>query len=105
MESKLYKLIAQDLIFCSPQLQQVEFKRGYILQRLFNAFYEHCIDDSDKQLQILPLNEYELIIQETTREGRLRRLCDFIASLTDSLAVRTYKRLYDPDFSLITELV
>lgn len=104
-ESKLYKRMALNLIFCSPQLQQVEFKRGYILEKLFHALCEHCVDDFDQQLQILPTNEYRLIKQETTREGRFRRLCDFISSLTDSLAVRTYKRLFDPDFSLITELL
>ncbi len=104
-ESKLYKRIALDLIFCSPQLQQVEFKRGYILKKLFEALCEHCIEENEKPLRILPVYEHELIQQETTDEGRFRRLCDFIAGLTDSLAVRTYKRLYDPDFSLITELL
>ena len=104
-ESRLYKRIALDLIFCSPQLQQVEFKRGYILQKLFQALSEHCVDKEEKRLRILPVYEQELIEQETSEEGRFRRLCDFIAGLTDSLAVRTYKRLYDPDFSLITELL
>lgn len=104
-ESKLYKRIAFDLIFSSPQLQQVEFKRGYILQRLFDALSEHCIDKKEKRLRILPVYAQELIEQESSDEGRFRRLCDFIAGLTDSLAVRTYKRLYDPDFSLITELL
>jgi len=104
-ESQLYKRIALDLIFCSPQLQQVEFKRGYILQKLFQALCEHCIEKNREGLRILPVYEYELIQQEDTEEGRFRRLCDFISGLTDSLAVRTYKRLYDPDFSLITELL
>ena len=104
-ESKFYKRIAFDLIFCSPQLQQVEFKRGYILQKLFHALREHCIEKGEKNLRILPVYEHELIQQESSDEGRIRRLCDFIAGLTDTLAVRTYKRLYDPDFSLITELL
>lgn len=104
-ESNLYKRIASDLIFCSPQLQQVEFKRGYILQRLFSALSEHCIGNRDKRLRILPVYDQGLIEQECSDEGRFRRLCDFISGLTDSLAVRTYKRLYDPDFSLITELL
>ena len=104
-ESRLYKRMALDLIFCSPQLQQVEFKRGYILQKLFHALCEHCSDNGEKRLRILPVYEHELIEQEHSDEGRFRRLCDFIAGLTDSLAVRTYKRLYDPDFSLITELL
>lgn len=104
-ESELYKRMAFDLIFCSPQLQQVEFKRGYILQKLFHALREHCIEEGEKRLRILPVYEHELIKSESSQEGRFRRLCDFIAGLTDSLAVRTYKRLYDPDFSLITELL
>jgi dGTPase len=36
--------------------------------------------------------------------GRHRRLCDYLAGLTDALAVRTYKRLYDADFGSILEL-
>ena len=104
-ESRLYKRIALDLIFCSPQLQQIEFKRGYILQKLFHALCDHCIGKKEKRLRILPVYEHELIERENSDEGRFRRLCDFIAGLTDSLAVRTYKRLYDPDFSLITELL
>ena len=104
-ESQLYKRIAFDLIFHSPQLQQVEFKRGYILEKLFNAFREHYIDQTEKKLHILPAHINVLIEQEPTGKRRLRRLCDFISGLTDSLAVRTYKRLYDPDMSLITELL
>lgn len=104
-ESKLYKRIALNLIFRSPQLQQVEFKRGHILQKLFEALREHCIEKIEKPLRILPVYEQKLIQQEETDKGKFRRLCDFIAGLTDSLAVRTYKRLYDPDFSLITELL
>ena len=79
--------------------------RGYILERLFNAFREHCIDKKGPCLRILPTHINALIEQEQTNEGRLRRLCDFISGLTDGLAVRTYKRLYDPDLSLITELL
>ena len=104
-ESRLYKRIAFDLIFCSPQLQQVEFKRGYILQKLFTALSEHCVNEGERRLRILPVYDHNLIEQENSEEGRFRRLCDYIAGLTDSLAVRTYKRLYDPDFSLITELL
>lgn len=98
-ESKLYKSIALDLIFKSPQLQQIEFKGGYILERLYAAFTEN------KQLKLLPAQVQQLIASEENEAGRARRLCDYIAGLTDGLAVRTYKRLYDPDFGSIAELV
>ena len=104
-ESKLYKRIALDLIFRSPQLQQIEFKGGHILGKLFSALCEHCANEDGSGLRILPVQVQELIKHETTTTARHRRLCDFTAGLTDSLAVRTYKRLYDPDFGSIAELL
>ncbi len=104
-ESTLYKRIALDLIFRSPQLQQIEFKGGHILEKLFSALCQNCANADGSGLRILPLQIQELIKQETTTTGRHRRLCDFTAGLTDSLAVRTYKRLYDPDFGSIAELL
>ena len=104
-ESKLYKRIALDLIFRSPQLQQIEFKGGHVLEKLFHALCQHCANEDGSGLRILPVQVQELIKQETTAAGRHRRLCDFTAGLTDSLAVRTYKRLYDPDFGSIAELL
>jgi len=104
VESKLYKLIALDLIFRSPQLQQIEFKGGYILEKLFQALREHCIDSDSTKLRLLPTQAQELLKTATTPDERYRRLCDYTAGLTDGLAVRTYKRLYDPDFGSIAEI-
>ncbi|MFT4901361.1 MAG: dGTPase [Lentimonas sp.] len=104
-ESQLYKKIALDLIFRSPQLQQLEFKGGYILKRLFDALCENCLDPSQPGLQILPRSEQQLLAQAKNSSERYRRLCDYTAGLTDDLAIRTYKRLYDPDFGSISELL
>ena len=35
----------------------------------------------------------------------VRRVCDFLASMTDATAIRTYKRLFDPDFGSLADLV
>ncbi len=104
-ESKLYKSIALDLIFRSPQLQQIEFKGGYILERLFTALRDNCGEEGAGRLQVLPIQVQELLKTATTPSERQRRLCDYTAGLTDGLAVRTYKRLYDPDFGSIAELL
>ncbi|HKK17191.1 MAG TPA: deoxyguanosinetriphosphate triphosphohydrolase, partial [Opitutales bacterium] len=93
------------LIFKSTQLQQIEFKGGHILERLFQGLSEHCAEDQGGGLRILSSQVLELMDQESTTGGRYRRLCDYIAGLTDGLAVRTYKRLYDADFGSIAELV
>ena len=37
--------------------------------------------------------------------GRARLICDHLASLTDVSATRTYKRLFDPTYGSITDLV
>lgn len=104
VESALYKSIALDLIFKSTQLQQIEFKGGYILEKLFTALCEHCADPASKGLNLLPASVQELLDHEADASGRHRRLCDYTAGLTDGLAVRTYKRLFDPDFGSIAEL-
>ena len=104
-ESTLYKRMALDLIFKSTQLQQIEFKGGYILERLFTALLQHCIHPSGKGLKLLPPQVRDLIAAETSPAVRQRRLCDYLAGLTDGQAVRTYKRLYDADFGSIAELL
>ena len=103
-ESALYKEIALDLIFKSTQLQQIEFKGGYILERLFNALCKHCVEPESKGLNLLPASVQELLAHEADTAGRHRRLCDYTAGLTDGLAVRTYKRLFNADFGSIAEL-
>ncbi|MFP4068610.1 MAG: dGTP triphosphohydrolase [Opitutales bacterium] len=102
-ESRLYKRIALDLIFRSPQIQQIEFKGGHILDELFRALRTHAL--APKGLRILPEPVQALLAAEPGDRARLRRLCDHTAGLTDGQAVRTYKRLYDPDYGSIAELV
>ena len=102
-ESTLYKSIALDLIFKSTQLQQIEFKGGHILERLFEALTEQCLHQ--KGLHLLPENVRELLERESQDSGRYRRICDYVAGLTDGQAVRTYRRLFDAEFGSIAELV
>ncbi|MGC6455372.1 MAG: dGTP triphosphohydrolase [Coraliomargaritaceae bacterium] len=104
-ESALYKRIALDLIFRSTQIQQIEFKGGHLLEKLFHALAEHCTGNGKNRLQILPESVRQLIDAEEDTRSQMRRLCDYIAGLTDGQAVRIYKRLFDPGFGSISELV
>lgn len=104
-ESELYKEMALDLIFKSTQLQQIEFKGGHILEKLFAALEEHCTDPKGKGLRLLPASVRELIENENEPGARHRRICDYVAGLTDGQALRTYRRLFDADFGSIAELV
>ncbi len=103
-ESRLYKRIAVDLIFQSPQIQQVEFKGSFILDRLFQALMDHYISPAARSLGILPRMEAHLIREEPSEEGKARRVCDYLAGLTDGEAIRIYRRLFDPEFGSITDL-
>jgi dGTPase len=104
-ESKLYKSLALDLIFRSTQLQQIEFKGGHILEKTFRALEAQCLNSNKSGLNILPASVQALLDAESKPEARRRRLCDYIAGLTDGQAVRTYKRLFHADFGSIAELV
>ncbi|MGC9452531.1 MAG: dGTP triphosphohydrolase [Oceanipulchritudo sp.] len=100
----LHKRIAIDLIFKSPSLQQIEFKGGFLLTRLFEAYTGHLLGDHPKPLRILPEPLGKWVNNEPEPVAKRRLLCDYLASLTDGQAVRAYKRLYEPDFGSLMDL-
>jgi dGTPase len=100
----LHKRIAFDLIFKSPQLQQIEFKGGYLLTRLFEAYASHSLGQHAKPLRLLPEPIGQWVRNEPDLRARRRLLCDHLASLTDGQAIRAYKRLYEPDFGALMDL-
>lgn len=104
-EAKLYKKLSVDLVFQSPQIYQLEFKEDNILRQLFKAYEEQYIKRSTPVMKLLP-RQYELLVtREKDPIKRARIICDHLASMTDGFAIRTYKRLYDPDFGSIVDLV
>jgi dGTPase len=93
----LHKRIAIDLIFRAPPLQQIEYRGGHLLTRLFAAYCDHAVDDNPRPLNILP-EPVGLWVEKAASAAEKRRLvCDHLASLTDGQAIRAYKRLFDPD--------
>jgi dGTPase len=103
-EAAFYKRLAVDTIFRSPSIQQIEFKGGFILDRLFGALREHYIDDPKKGLDLLSAPWNTALRAEPTCEGRARLACDFLAELTDGAAIRLYRRLFEPAYGSITDL-
>jgi dGTPase len=100
----LHKRIAFDLIFKSAPLQQIEFKGGYLLTRLFDAYQEHILGDHPKPLRILPNPINQWIKNADSHEEKKRLLCDHLSSLTDGQAIRAYKRLFEPGFGTLMDL-
>jgi dGTPase len=107
-ECSVYKRIATALVFGSHQLQQLDHRADFILARLFDALAETYIEPSkpggDHMPIVPPILEQRIWAAEN-EAGRARLICDHLASLTDVSATRTYKRLFDPTFGSITDLV
>src|SRR6202030_3510473 len=95
-EADFYKRLSQELVFDHSQLHQLERKGRVILEGIFEAFSESYLSQSG--LRIMPESFDRIIRLKNDRRARARVLCDYIAGMTDGFAIRTYKRLYDPDF-------
>jgi len=106
-ESALFKRLAYDVVFLSPQLKQLEHKGSRMLRQLWELLETRyvrgeTIDGQD--FQLLPAETVTEI--ETAGDGsiRARLVCDYLAGMTDGYAARTYKRLFSPDFGSINDL-
>jgi len=104
-ESKLYKNISLDLVFKSPQLQQLDHKAARVLGELFSILSDNYISKNKKPLKLVSSESEELISIEEKDSQKARVITDIISEMTDKLAVRTYRRLVDPNFGSILDLV
>ncbi len=104
-ESKMFKKLSLDLVFLSPQLHQLEKKGDYLLKRIFDTFAENYIGKERFELNLLPKYVELNIAQANNDQHRARLLCDYIAGMTDGFAIRTYKRLFDPEFGSMVDLI
>jgi len=102
----LHKKIALDLVFRSPQLQQLDHKADFILQRVFDVLRDRYIEPGQARgLHLMPASIEKEIQNAGTADERARLVCDWIANMTDHFAFRTYRRLFDADFGSITDFV
>ena len=104
-EAELYKRISIDLVFRSPQLHQLEHKGGYILEKIFESFKDNYVVKDNSTINLLPRDAERNIRNAKDPALRMRLLCDHIAGMTDGFALRTYKRLYDPEFGSLADLI
>lgn len=102
----LHKKIALDLVFLSPQLQQLDHKADFILGRLFEVLRDRYIEPrQSKGLHLMPQSIEQEIHKAGSADERARLVCDWIANMTDHFAFRTYRRLFDAGFGSITDFV
>jgi dGTPase len=83
-------------------LHQLERKSRVILEGIFEAFAESYLEGDG--FRLMPEGFDVIIRLQKDLRTRARILCDYIAGMTDGFAIRTYKRLYDPDFGSLLDL-
>lgn len=103
-EAAFYKKMANDIIFESPQLQQMEHKARKILFELWDSCWNNYVERKKRVINILPAHVGKLIESEEDKTGKARQICDWLAGLTDGMIVRTYRRLFDPEFGSLRDL-
>ena len=105
-EQKLFARLAHGLVFRSPQVCQLEHKGGTMLDRLFGALLDNYLVDGPPRLVLLSGDfESEMAAAGDDRPRQARIICDYLAGMTDGFAGRIYKRMFDPDFGSIVDLV
>lgn len=80
------KLACFELVINRAQVQQLEFRGQVIVDKLFEAFESH-------PEKLIPKSSWEYLDFE---QNTNRRVCDYIAGMTDPYAERIYKRLFVP---------
>ncbi len=107
-ESEVFKQLAFEVVFLSPQLKQLEHKGSLMLRRLWELFHRRYVEGEPvdgQYFQLLPAEQAEEIEGAQTASQRARLVCDFLAGMTDGYAVRSYQRLFSPGFGSIGDLV
>jgi len=103
-QSLFYKALANDIIFESPQLQQMEHKARKVLFDLWDSCWRNYVEPGPRVVRILPPAIGALVDGAKGKRAKARQICDWLAGLTDGMIVRTYRRLFDPEFSSIRDL-
>ena len=101
----LHKRLCRDLVFGSSELQQMEFKGGRILKQLGQMLFQNYLETKTRPAVLVPNDVHRAVELSETQTERARLLCDYISGMTDAYALRSYKRLLDPDYGSISELI
>ena len=107
-ESELFKKLAYEVVFLSPQLKQLEHKGSLMLRRLWEVLEKRYVkgESIDGQtFELLSEDDAQEIANAPDEAAKARLVCDFLAGMTDGYAVRMYRRLFEPGFGSIGDLV
>lgn len=103
-ELEVYKKLAYQVVFLSPELNQLEYKGDFILRKLWDVLCTRYAEGIG-ELNLLPSRIAEEVESTEKVEEKKRLLCDHLASLSDGAASRLYRRLFVSDYGSIGDLV
>ena len=104
-QKNVFKQLTKELVLKSPGVCQLEHKSNYLLESIFKSLEVNYIKQNSAQSCLLPSEVHDRIIDSQEENERARLICDYIAGMTDRFAIRMYRRLFDPDFGSIADLV
>lgn len=84
---QVLKKFVLDYVILRPQVRAIEFKGQQIICKLFDVLHEN-------PQRLLPAATFA---QYREAGNSLRVICDYIASMTDNQAIRTYNRIFTPN--------
>jgi dGTPase len=110
---RLHKRVSRELVYGTTLLHQIEFKGAHVLNELTGAFFDNYLGSADSkgsrqraaEKVLLTADVHRAVIATDGEAARARLLCDHLAGMTDAYALRSYKRLFDPDYGSISELI
>ncbi len=103
-QALFYKTLANDIIFESPQLQQMEHKARKVLFDLWDSCWRNYVKPGPRVVRILPPAIGRLVDGAKGEKAKARQICDWLAGLTDGMIVRTYRRLFGAEFGSTRDL-
>lgn len=91
---EILKIFESQHVIYNPRVTTLGHKGKEVLRRLFAV-----LDQGKESIGLLPENwgdEYERALLDGNEPVRKRVICDFLANMTDSYAMRFYSRLFVP---------
>lgn len=103
-ECALYKRIAFEIVFLSTRVKQLEYKGDRMLEQLFEALLDNYTT-AVKPSRLVSVKLEARLEKADSEQEKARLLCDYLAGMTDSFAIKTYRRLFDPGYGSIVDIV
>lgn len=116
-EYRLLTSLAASLVFSRPQITQLEAKGDFMLRRIFALLDDAYGLTSDAGAPagsqssaatprpLLPQGVHRRLVRAGDARSKVTIVRDYLAGMTDAHAIRFYRRLFDPTFGSLTDLV